>query len=151
DGKVPRWDAPRDPREVLAEWMTSPNNPYFARTAVNRLWAHFFGIGLIDPVDDEPSPENPISHPELLKEMSRQFIAHKYDIQYIIRAITLSKTYQRTSALTHESQKEPRLFARMAVRGLTAEQLFDSLARATGYQDQGNTSRQPFGGNANDP
>lgn len=151
DGKVPRWETPRDPREVLADWMTSPNNPYFARTAVNRLWGHFFGYGLIDPVDDEPTKENPISHPELLKELTRQFIAHKYDVKYLIRAITLSKTYQRSSAKTHPSQKEQRLFARMAVRGMTAEQLFESLAQATGYRDPANARVQRVGFNPNSP
>jgi hypothetical protein len=151
DGTEPNWEGRPDPRAVLAEWVTSPQNPYFSRTTVNRLWAHFFGLGLNDPVDDEPTPDNPPSHPELLAELSRQFAGHKFDVKYIIRAITRSKTYQRTSALTHESQKEPRLFARMAVRGLTPEQLFDSLARAIGYLDPTRQPGQPVFVNQRSP
>ncbi len=134
NGQAPNWQPNDNPREVLAAWLTSPENPYFARTAVNRLWAHFFGIGLIEPIDEEPTGDNPPSHPRLLKEMTRQFIAHKFDVQYLIRAITLSQTYQRSSVMTDPSQKESRLFARMSLRGLTPEQLFESLAVATGYQ-----------------
>src|SRR5262249_44232119 len=78
DGKNPEWKDGVDSRVTLADWITSPENPYFARTAVNRLWAHFFGVGLIDPVDDEPTEENPVSHPELLSELTRQFVAQKF-------------------------------------------------------------------------
>jgi hypothetical protein len=135
DGKSPVWKDNVESRQALAEWLTAPSNPYFARTAANRLWAHFFGAGIIDPVDDEPSEDNPASHPELLEELTAQFVASKYDVKYLIRAITASKAYQRTSAASHASQNQPRLFARMAVKGLTPEQLFDSLALATGFQD----------------
>jgi Protein of unknown function (DUF1549)/Protein of unknown function (DUF1553) len=134
DGQSPLWKD-KGSVEVLAEWLTSPSNPYFARTAANRLWAHFFGAGIIDPVDGEPSEDNPASHPQLLAELTAQFVASKYDVKYLIRAITASRTYQRTSAASHISQHQPRVFARMAVKGLTAEQLFDSLALATGFQD----------------
>jgi hypothetical protein len=135
DGKSPVWKDKVESRQALAEWLTAPSNPYFARTAANRLWAHFFGAGIIDPVDDEPSEDNPASHPELLAELTAQFVASKYDVKYLIRAITASKVYQRTSAASHASQNQPRLFASMAVKGLTPEQLFDSLALATGFQD----------------
>lgn len=135
DGKSPVWKDNIDSRQTLAEWLTAPTNPYFARTGANRLWAHFFGAGIIDPVDDEPTDENPISHPELMTELSAQFVANKFDVKYLIRAITATRAYQRTSAATHAGQNQPRLFARMAVKGLTPEQLFDSLAAATGYQD----------------
>ena len=141
DGTSPVFNANKEARQMLAEWMTSPSNPYFARTGANRLWAHFFGIGIIDPIDDEPSDENPASHPELLNELTAQFVAHQYDVQFLIRAIVSSKAYQRASAATHSSQNEARLFARMAVKGLTPEQLFDNLALATGYQD--GTAHQP--------
>jgi hypothetical protein len=133
DGGVPKWKAGTASRVTLAEWMTTGDNPYFARNAVNRLWAHFFGIGLIEPVD-EPSPENPPSHPELLDELTRQFAAHQFDLRFLMRAIVASRTYQLSSALTDPSQNDPRAFARMSLKGLTGEQLFDSLATATGYQ-----------------
>ena len=132
DGKTPDWKNNAESRHALAEWITAPTNPYFARTGANRLWAHFFGVGIIDPVDDEPTDENPASHPELLDELTAQFVAHKYDVKFLIRAIIASKAYQRQSAATDPRQNDPRLFARMAVKGLSAEQLFDNLALATG-------------------
>ncbi len=135
DGKAPVWKENVESRQPLAEWLTSSSNPYFARTAANRLWGHFFGAGIIDPIDDEPSDDNPSSHPELLAELTTQFVASKYDVKYLIRAITASKAYQRTSAASHVRQNQPRLFARMAVKGLTPEQFFDSLALAAGFQD----------------
>jgi hypothetical protein len=120
------------PREQLADWITSADNPWFARAAANRIWAQMFGIGLVDPPDDF-GPNNPPSHPELLDELAKAFVAHKYDFKFLIRAITLSQTYQRTSRRTHESQDDPRAFARLPVRALSPEQIFDSLAQATGY------------------
>jgi hypothetical protein len=135
DGAAPKLEPQMNPRTALADWVTAENNPYFARTGANRVWGHFFGIGLIDPVDDEPTEDNPASHAELLADLTRQFVAHKYDVKYLIRAITASQAYQRTSAVTDRAQNEPRLFARMALRGLTPEQLFDSLAQATGYRE----------------
>ena len=135
-GEPPLWDDGIESRQVLAEWVTSKSNPYFARTAANRLWVHCFGMGLMDPCDDEPTDENPIRHPELLTELTQQFIAHDFDVKYLVCSIMLSQAYQRTSALSHPSQKETQAFARMPVRGLTPEQLFDSLATATGYNFQ---------------
>jgi len=120
------------PRERLADWITSADNPWFARAAANRIWAQMFGIGLVDPPDDF-GPNNPPSHPELLNELAKAFVAHNYDFKFLIRAITLSQTYQRTSRRTHESQDDPRAFARLPVRALSPEQIFDSLAQATGY------------------
>lgn len=136
DGVRPKWQDKVDSRITLADWIAAPQNPYFARTGANRMWAHFFGIGLIDPVDDEPTEDNPASHPELLALMTQQFVAHNFDVQYLIRAITATQAYQRTSAQTHPGQSDSRLFARMALRGLTGEQLFDSLAQATGYNER---------------
>lgn len=135
-GEPPLWEDGVESRRVLAEWVTSKNNPYFARTAANRLWAHCFGMGLMDPCDDEPTDENPIRHPELLADLTQQFIAHDFDMKYLILSIMLSSAYQRSSALTDSSHKETQAFARMPVRGLTPEQLFDSLATATGYNFQ---------------
>jgi len=144
DGRAPEWKAGVPTRTTLADWMTSADNPYFARNAVNRIWAHFFGIGLIEPVD-EPGPDNPPSHSELLDELARQFVAHRYDVKFVIRAIAASRTYRLTSAATHPSQSDPKLFARMGVKGMSAEQLFDSLAVATGLQERLESQRPgPF-------
>jgi hypothetical protein len=131
DGTEPRWRTRVGSRETLAAWMTSPDNPYFARTAVNRLWGKLFGAGLVDPVDDF-GESNPCSHPELLSALGAQFAAQDFDVQFLIRAITSSRAYQLSSRQTHMSQNQPGLFARMAVKGLTPEQLYDSLAQATG-------------------
>jgi hypothetical protein len=132
DGDEPLWKDEVDARATLAMWLTSADNPYFAAAAVNRLWEYFFGIGLVDPVDGFHA-DNPASHPELLTELAKQFAGHHFDLEYIVRAITSSRAYQLTSTLSDESQKDPRLFARMSLRAMTAEQLYDSLAQATGH------------------
>jgi hypothetical protein len=134
DGKQPEWKDKAGTRPTLAEWMTAAENPYFASAGVNRLWTHFFGTGLVNP-GDSAADDRPASHRELLDELARQFAAHKYDLKFLIRALTASQAYQRTSALSHPSQKDPRLFARMPLRGMSSEQLFDSLAQATEYEE----------------
>lgn len=138
DGGEPVWKGKSTSRGVLAEWMTGPNNPYFARAAVNRVWANFFGTGLVDPVDEMAGSERVPSHPELLDLLAREFAAHRFDLKFLIRALTASRAYQLTSAATQQSASQAReLFARMPLRGLTAEQIFDSMAMATGYRDSG--------------
>jgi hypothetical protein len=134
DGRCPDWTRGVTPRQALAEWITRRGNPWFARALVNRLWQYFFGVGLIVPVDGLGAENNPPSHPELLDELSRQFVAHDFDLKYLLRAITLSRAYQRSGKHSHPRQAEPRLFARAATRALTAEQLYDSLLLATGYR-----------------
>jgi hypothetical protein len=133
DGREPRWKFKVGARVTLADWITGPDNPYFARAAVNRMWAHFFGTGIVEPVDDLEGQDAP-SHPELLQEMARQFVAHGFDWKFLIRGITASRAYQLSSTQTHLEQADARRFARMAVRGLTPEQVFDSLVQATGYR-----------------
>ncbi len=130
-GPAPDWTDSQSAREKLADWITSPDNPWFARAAANRVWAQMFGQGLVDPVDDF-GPNNPPSHPEVLDELAKAFVEHQHDLRFLTRAIALSKTYQRTSRRTHPSQDAPRLFARMPVRAMSPEQMFDSLAQATG-------------------
>src|SRR5262249_28123005 len=147
DGSDPKWKYKESSRTTLADWVTSTTNPFFARAAANRLWAHFFGQGIVDPVDDLNGQNEP-SHPELLDELSRQFAAHQFDFKFMIRALTASQAYQLTSSTTHPSQEEPRLFARMSVKGLSPEQFFDSLAQATGFPPE-SREQNPFvvGGN----
>jgi hypothetical protein len=135
DGSEPRWKYKVGPRVTLADWLTAKDNPYFARATANRMWAHFFGTGIVDPVDDFNEQHQP-SHPELLDELAKEFAAHDFDLKFLIRAITLSKAYQLTSAASHESQDDARQFARMAVKGLTPEQLYDSVEQATGRTDR---------------
>jgi hypothetical protein len=144
DGTEPKWKYKQAPRAALADWITAPGNPYFARATVNRLWAYFFGTGLVDPVDEMVGSEHYASHPELLDELAGQFAAHQFDLKYLIRAITLSRPYQLTSTRTHSSQEDERRFARMPLRGLAPEQLFDSIAEATGFQEGATDPRRAF-------
>jgi len=135
DDKLPKWRFKVGARTTLAEWMTAKDNPFFARAFANRMWAHFFGVGLVDPVDDIVD-DNPASHPELLELLAREFAEHDFDIKFLIRAITSSRAYQLAST-TSDPTNPPdlRLFARMPVKGLTPEQLYDSLREATGHRD----------------
>lgn len=149
DGTTPDWQRGQSSRKTLAEWMTSAENPYFARTAVNRMWGQFFGAGIVDPVDDF-GPSNEASHPELLGELAREFSAHQFDMKFLIRAITASRPYQLSSRQTDTAQANPQLFAKMAVKGLTAEQLFNSLSQATGYYEPPQ-NRNPFAIGNNTP
>lgn len=123
-----------DARQALAGWLTAADNPYFARAAVNRLWEQFFGVGLVDPVDDLIA-ENPPSHPALLDELAREFVAVRFDLKFVTRAIMLSETYQRTSVESRAgAAPDPRLFSRMNVKALTPAELLDSLIEATAYR-----------------
>ena len=148
NGKVPAWKETDDQRAVLALWMTSKDNPYFARAAVNRVWSYFFGAGIVEPVDEMVGADNAPSHPELLDDLAKDFAAHDYDLKYLILAITSSKVYQLSSAKTHASQDEPRQFARAPLLGMTPEQLFDSVAEATRYADGPNGRAFQFGSGA---
>lgn len=131
-GGEPEWKENDQPRKILADWVTSRDNPWFAKMAVNRLWAQFLGQGIVQPVDDF-SDNNPPSHPDVLNLLAEQFIAHDYDLKFLVRTITATRVYQTTSRQTHDSQSDPTQFARAALRGLTPEQFFDSLAEAVGY------------------
>jgi hypothetical protein len=140
DGKEAKWSD--DPRTALIDWMVARDNPFFARALANRLWEYFFGLGLVEPIAEE-SAENPPSHPELLDLLARQFFENNYDLKYLIKAILLSRGYQRTSRQTHPDQADARLFARQKVRGLSSEQLYDSLVLATGRNDEPSPRSHP--------
>ncbi|HEY8503987.1 MAG TPA: DUF1549 and DUF1553 domain-containing protein [Gemmataceae bacterium] len=145
DGTEPDWKPDQLPREALVEWLVRAENPYFARNAANRVWEHFFGVGIIDPVD-EPGEKNPPSHPELLDDLAGAFVESGYDLKFLAEAIVRSRAYQLSSRQTHSSQAAPQTFARMAVKGMTPEQFFDSLAAATGFKEPPGESRsaRPF-------
>ncbi|MCE9528587.1 MAG: DUF1549 and DUF1553 domain-containing protein [Planctomycetales bacterium] len=114
------------PRQALAQWLTSADNPYFARAMVNRMWAQFFGRGLVEPVDDM-HPQNPPTHPELLSELSERFVATGFDLPFLCRSICNSAAYQRTSRPSPGNERDATLYSHMAVKVLTPEQLYDSL------------------------
>ncbi len=142
-GKQPEWAAESvSSRDVLAQWVTDRNNPYFARMAANRMWAQFFGQGIVQPIDDF-SDNNPPSHPEVLELLAEQLVAHDYDLKFLIRTITATRVYQTASQQTDPGQSDPAHFARSALRGLTPEQFFDSLAEAVGFY-QPYRSGNPF-------
>jgi hypothetical protein len=118
-------------RAALAAWMTSRENPYFARAMVNRTWWRLFGRGLVDPVDDMHAA-NPPSHPELLNLLSERLIESGFNLKFLTRAIVLSRAYQRTSRTADATDKQAALFGRMSVKVLSAGQLYDSLVRIYG-------------------
>ena len=129
DLSEPQIDDRQSARVRFAEWMTSPDNPFFARAVVNRIWAQLMGTGIVEPVDDFRDA-NAASHPELLDDLTGAFRASSFDMTVLLRAICLTDAYQRTSRMTHDSQARPETFARMAIKPLSGEQFFDSLVRA---------------------
>ena len=131
-GVKPDWLESQSPREVLANWITAADNPWFAKMAANRLWAQFMGHGLVQPVDDF-SDSNPPTHPEVLQLLADQLVANDFDLRFLIRAITDTRVYQTSSIQSDSSQDDPTMFARAPLRGLTPEQFFDSLAEAVGF------------------
>jgi Protein of unknown function (DUF1549)/Protein of unknown function (DUF1553) len=128
-------------RTVLAQWMTAPSNPFFAKAMVNRTWAQFFGRGIVNPIDDLVGQNEP-SHPELLNGLSADFAANRFDIKQLIRSICNSDAYQRsTKSVPGNEKSKPEQYAKMTVKVLTPEQLFDSLAQVVGF-DQRPTGRE---------
>ncbi len=132
DGSTPQWRPRADTREILAEWVTAPDNPYFAKAVVNRVWARFFGVGLVEPVDDlDGAPESELSG--LLDELAVQFRAHGYNLKFLTRVLTATRAYNLSSVANPTESATP-MFASMPVRGLSPGQLFDSLTQATGSE-----------------
>ncbi len=122
--------AGKDRRAVLAEWITSPENPYFAVNVANRVWAHFMGVGIVEPVDDV-RVSNPASNPELLKQLAAKLIEYKYDLRQLVRDICNSNAYQRSSTPNDSNSTDQRNFARAQVRRIPAEVLSDCLCNVT--------------------
>ena len=120
-GETPRLNPGEPYRPVLAQWITAPNNPFFARAMVNRFWYQLFGRGLVHPVDDMHQ-DNPSSHPELLAAMTEQFTSSGFDTKYLVRAICNSETYQRTSKPADGNQDDDRFLSHRVVRVMTPEQ-----------------------------
>jgi hypothetical protein len=114
--------------EALAQWITSPKNPGFARTQVNRIWFNLMGRGLVDPVDDFRAT-NPATHPKLLDLLADEFVSHGYDARYIIRLIMNSRTYGLSSEPNETNADDDSNYSHVIPRRLTAEQLLDSAHR----------------------
>jgi hypothetical protein len=126
---------PGDRREPLARWLTAPENPYFTRSIVNRVWANFFGIGLVESVDDLRAT-NPASNENLLAALCRHTVEHGYDLKALMRLILLSETYRRSSDPLPENRDDRKWFARTYPRRLMAEVLSDAIADVTGVRDR---------------
>ena len=120
-----------DPRAVVMAWLRQPDNPFFAKAIVNRVWAHYFGRGIIDP-PDHLSPLNPPSHPELLDELCAGFVKNGYDLKWLHRTITTSRTYQASSQANSSNRSDGRNYARFSLRRLPAELVIDAINHATG-------------------
>jgi hypothetical protein len=135
DGPV--MEDPFDRRRKLAEWLTAPNNPFFARNIVNRFWGYYMGRGLVEPLDDLRAT-NPPSNPELLDALAQDFVAHHFDLKQLMRTIMNSHAYQLSSAVTpgNEADKSNMYCARYTVKRLTAEQLADAIDFATGTREK---------------
>lgn len=115
-----------DPREYLAGWIRQPENPYFARTLVNRYWKHFFGVGLVEPEDDVRAT-NPATNPELLDALAESFVQSGYDLKQLIRTLCHSSTYQLSSIPNPDNLSDRQHFSRFYPKRLQAEVLMDSI------------------------
>ena len=124
-----------DPRVKLAAWVTDPKNEYFSGAMVNRLWSHFLGTGLVEPVDDLRA-SNPPSNPELWKALTREFVEHGYDLKHIMRLILNSRTYQLGSATEPGNEADTRFYSHYLTRRLGAEVLLDAVSQATGVPER---------------
>ena len=113
-GAIPPVPANRDRRDVLAAWMTSSDNPFVAKSIVNRVWFHLLGRGVVDPVDDFRDLSNPSANDEVFDALAKDFTTHKFDLKHLIRTIALSRTYQpelprrtRSTRMTRSTFRTP--------------------------------------------
>jgi hypothetical protein len=120
-----------DARETLFKWLVQPDNPFFARSFVNRVWAHYLGIGIVEPADNF-SVANPPSNPELLDALAREFVEHKYDIRHIEKTVLMSRTYQLSAVPNSTNVHDRNNFARSYLRRMMAEVVVDVLNSALG-------------------
>lgn len=123
---IPHLAPEEDPREALADWITSPKNRFFAKALVNRYWKHFFNRGLVDPEDDMRDT-NPPTNPALLDALASDFIRSGYDLKHLVRTLALSSTYQLSAIPNEYNAKDRHHFSRFYPRRLAAEVLYDSV------------------------
>jgi hypothetical protein len=126
-------DTDGDRLQALADWLAEPHNPFFARAQVNRIWYHLMGRGLVEPNDDFRASNPPVNGP-LLEALTQDFVAHQFDIRYLIRTILNSRTYQLSAVPNETNGDDEANFSHALVRGLQAEQLLDALSEVTGVQ-----------------
>ncbi len=123
-----------DPRVRLAAWITDPKNEAFCGAMVNRLWKHYLGVGLVEPVDDLRA-SNPPTNPALWRALNQEFVAHKFDLRHLMRVILNSRTYQLSAATRPGNESDTRCYSHYQARRLPAEVLLDALSQATGVPD----------------
>lgn len=129
-GETPELKPGEDRRKVLAEWLASPRNPFFARNISNIIWAHFTGVGVVEPVDDV-RVSNPPSNPELIDSMAGKLTEYNYDFRKLVRDICVSKTYQRSTKVNETNAGDKRNFSHAQVRRVRAEVLLDAISQIT--------------------
>ncbi len=119
-----------DPRHKLADWMASPKNPFFARAVANRYWSHFFGRGIVDPIDDM-RVTNPPSNPELLDALAKELIDSKFSLKHLVKIIAKSRTYQLSAVPNDFNKTDKQTYARFYPRRMGAEVLYDAVCSVT--------------------
>ena len=135
DTPAPETLAPGDNRKILANWMTSPTNPFFARHMANRVWAHFLGRGVVDPVDDVRAT-NPPSNPELLMALANYLTAEQFDVRQLIRVITASRVYQLSAEPNETNERDEHNYSRALFKRMDAEVLLDAVCQTTGIGEK---------------
>ena len=120
----------QDRRQVLADWLASAKNPFFAKSVANRVWFHLTGRGIVDPVDDFRD-SNPSANDELLDALAQDFAAHKFDLKQLVRVILNSRTYQLSAQANDFNKDDNKYFSHAVTKLLTAEQLLDALCTVT--------------------
>jgi hypothetical protein len=130
DGDPMQISADEDPREKLVDWMVDTKNPFFARAVANRYWAHFFGRGIVDPLDDM-RVTNPPSNPELLDALAKELVEHNYSLKHLIRTICRSRTYQLSAVPNEFNKHDKQAYARYYPKRLSAEVLLDAVCQVT--------------------
>jgi WD40 repeat protein len=135
DGPLVNVSTNVDPRGPFADWLTNPKNPFFAKAAVNRVWASFFGRGFVNPVDDFRA-SNPIANEPLLNALAMDFGKRGYDLKYLMRTILSSRLYQLSSTPNEFNMADTKNFSRAYRRRLPAEVLMDAVSDVTGVPDE---------------
>ncbi len=130
DGKPMEVAADEDPRQKLVDWMAHKDNPFFARAVANRYWSHFFGRGIVDPIDDM-RVTNPPTNPELLDALAKELVDSKFSLKHLVKVIVKSRSYQLSSAPNDFNKHDKQSFARFYPRRMQAEVLYDAVSQVT--------------------
>lgn len=125
----------KDRRAVVAEWLTAPENPYFAKSMANRVWAHFLGVGIVDPVDDIRI-SNPASNPELFETLGNKLVEYKFDFRQLVRDICASEAYQRSVVSNESNVDDTRNYTHALPRRIPAESMLDVVCQVTEAKDK---------------